>query len=223
MDPVAENAALRSALDAAEKTLVALSDSYPIGVYHCDRHGARTYTNERWQEIFGLSAQESLGNAWMRALHPDDRADVTSAWQEAVESGRNFDRESDDPLAIVIDVADGGGAVPIDVLPRLFSRGARGRHAGVPTGHGLGLYMRRRTARWPRRTGPQRSAGCHLQALAESVAGLTPGVPGGGCRRQLAFGPSSTEVPKGICSTTAPVSNAERTTFTDSYRPVDRR
>jgi signal transduction histidine kinase len=27
------------------------------------------------------------------------------------------------------------------VLPRLFSRGARGKHAGVPAGHGLGLYI----------------------------------------------------------------------------------
>lgn len=52
--------------------------------------------------------------------------------------------DSDEPLALVIDVADAGGAIPADVLPRLFKRGARGKHAGVPAGHGLGLYIVRR-------------------------------------------------------------------------------
>jgi signal transduction histidine kinase len=52
--------------------------------------------------------------------------------------------DSDEPLALVIDVADAGGAIPGDVLPRLFTRGARGTHAGVPPGHGLGLYIVRR-------------------------------------------------------------------------------
>ena len=52
--------------------------------------------------------------------------------------------DSDEPLALVIDVADAGGAIPADVLPRLFKRGARGKHSGVPAGHGLGLYIVRR-------------------------------------------------------------------------------
>ena len=93
MDLAAENEALRQALRASEQKLVALSSSYPIGVYHCDEHGARTYTNARWQQIFGLSAEESLGHAWLRALHPDDRNEVSAAWQDAVASGRGFDRE----------------------------------------------------------------------------------------------------------------------------------
>jgi len=93
MDLVAENEALKRALRASEQTLAALSSSYPIGVYHCDQHGARTYTNDRWQKILGLSAEQSLGHAWLHAIHPEDRAEVTNAWHEAVASRRGFDME----------------------------------------------------------------------------------------------------------------------------------
>ncbi len=47
--------------------------------------------------------------------------------------------DSDDPLALVIDVQDAGPGIAAEVLPSLFSRGARG--AGANSGHGLGLYI----------------------------------------------------------------------------------
>jgi two-component system, OmpR family, sensor kinase len=50
--------------------------------------------------------------------------------------------DSDDPLALVIEVCDEGTGIAPDLRPRLFQRGARGMHA--QTGHGLGLYIVRR-------------------------------------------------------------------------------
>ncbi len=88
-----EIARLNQALRAAEHRLGALSDSYPIGVYHCDEMGARTYTNFVWQQIFGLTGQASLGHAWLHAVHPQDRASVSQAWREAIAAGHWFDRE----------------------------------------------------------------------------------------------------------------------------------
>jgi signal transduction histidine kinase len=52
--------------------------------------------------------------------------------------------DSDDPLALVIDVTDQGAGIPPDLMPRLFERGARGEHAHNPRGHGLGLHIVRR-------------------------------------------------------------------------------
>ena len=52
--------------------------------------------------------------------------------------------ESDDPLALVVDVIDAGSAIPSGLLPRLFQRGARGTHASGAPGLGLGLYIVRR-------------------------------------------------------------------------------
>jgi PAS domain S-box-containing protein len=93
MDDAAECERLRRELAACEQKLAALSDSYPIGVYHCDEAGARTYTNDRWQQIFGLTGEDSLGHAWLRAVHPDDRLAVTAAWQAAIAARRGFDME----------------------------------------------------------------------------------------------------------------------------------
>jgi PAS domain S-box-containing protein len=93
MTAAAEIEALKLALRASEQKLSALSDSFPVGVYHCDDTGARTYTNDRWQQIFGLVGERSLGHAWLHALHPDDRSEVSAAWREAVTAGRGFDME----------------------------------------------------------------------------------------------------------------------------------
>ena len=48
--------------------------------------------------------------------------------------------DSDHPLALVLEVIDGGPGVPAELVPRLFERGARGSRQG----HGLGLYIVRR-------------------------------------------------------------------------------
>ena len=48
--------------------------------------------------------------------------------------------DSDEPLALVLDVSDGGPGFDEGLVPRLFERGARGARGG----NGLGLYIARR-------------------------------------------------------------------------------
>lgn len=52
----------------------------------------------------------------------------------------------DEPAVLQFEVADAGPGIPRELLPRLFTRGARGSgHAGVgESAHGLGLYIVRR-------------------------------------------------------------------------------
>ena len=52
--------------------------------------------------------------------------------------------DSDEPLAIVFEVLDLGPGIDTDLLPRLFTRGARGSHVNNRLGHGLGLHIVRR-------------------------------------------------------------------------------
>ncbi len=52
--------------------------------------------------------------------------------------------DSDQPLALVLDVIDQGGGIQPELLPRLFERGTRGRHPSGRASHGLGLYIVRR-------------------------------------------------------------------------------
>lgn len=49
--------------------------------------------------------------------------------------------DSDEPLALIIDVIDQGPGVEEAVLPRLFQRGVHGQAGDGQPGHGLGLYI----------------------------------------------------------------------------------
>jgi PAS domain S-box-containing protein len=81
------------ALADSERKFRTLSDASPLGVFHTDAQGRCTYTNRRWQSIFGLSIEQSLGEGWTAALHPQDRAAVFAEWRRAAAEGREFSME----------------------------------------------------------------------------------------------------------------------------------
>ncbi len=85
---IAEQALLHS-----EQKFRALSDSSPFGVYHTDLEGQCTYTNQRWQAIYGINLTQSLGDGWSQGLHEDDRAAVFSHWQACAAAGQEFAME----------------------------------------------------------------------------------------------------------------------------------
>ena len=64
----------------------------PIGLYATDAAGSCYYTNARWQELYGLSLEESLGNGWTETLHPEDRSAVFGEWIQAAEEQRQFQK-----------------------------------------------------------------------------------------------------------------------------------
>jgi PAS domain S-box-containing protein len=93
---VTEVTALKSAEDAlkhSELRFRTLSESCPSGIYSTDGAGRRTFTNTRWRQIYGLGDSESLGDGWMRVLHPDDRERVLDAWQQAAARGADLEME----------------------------------------------------------------------------------------------------------------------------------
>ncbi len=85
-------AARQATLDlaASEARYRALSDSSPLGVFATDALGGCTYTNPRWQVIFGLTAEQALGQGWASSLHPLDRDVVLTAWHQAAARQEEF-------------------------------------------------------------------------------------------------------------------------------------
>lgn len=81
------------ALMETEAKFRALSERAPIGVFHTDAEGNCTYTNRRWQEIYGMDLAQSLGQGWSRTLHPSDSDRVFRVWQQSAQSGVEFDSE----------------------------------------------------------------------------------------------------------------------------------
>ncbi|WP_205737873.1 EAL domain-containing protein [Granulosicoccus antarcticus] len=71
---------------ASESTFRTLCAVSPLGIFSTDIHGFCTYTNERFQALFGLSEHESLGSGWRQAVHPDDRNQGFAAWDSGIGS-----------------------------------------------------------------------------------------------------------------------------------------
>ncbi|MBW4646629.1 MAG: response regulator [Goleter apudmare HA4340-LM2] len=63
-------------LRKSEARFRSLSACSPVGIFLTDIAGQCTYTNPRYQSIFGISAEKSLGEGWLRALNQADQKQV---------------------------------------------------------------------------------------------------------------------------------------------------
>lgn len=78
-------------LAKSEARYRALAELSPAGLFVGDAEGQCTYTNERWQEIHGLTGEQALGLGWMRVVAPSEMARLNTAWRAAVQERRQFD------------------------------------------------------------------------------------------------------------------------------------
>jgi PAS domain S-box-containing protein len=85
-------AAHRSLQSSSEQMFRELSENCPVGIFHTDAQGQCIYTNGHWQEIYGMSFAESLGQGWARTIHPDDRATVLALWERTAARGETLDQ-----------------------------------------------------------------------------------------------------------------------------------
>jgi PAS domain S-box-containing protein len=80
-------------LRKSEELFRALSAQSPIGIWLADTGGRCLYCNVRWEAISGLTATETLGEDWSRAVHPEDRPIVVAAWKQIAATTGSFERE----------------------------------------------------------------------------------------------------------------------------------
>jgi|GEM_PF-3664363 len=80
-------------LKASEERFRSLAAASPIGIFQTDSANRCIYTNEKWSDITGLSADDSLSAGWTNAIHPQDRVAFLAAWSRAVGEGREFVHE----------------------------------------------------------------------------------------------------------------------------------
>jgi PAS domain S-box-containing protein len=81
-------AALNQELQESEELFRSLSACSPIGIFKTDIDGVCTYTNPRFQEIYG--AEYALN--WTEAIHPEDQ-DAIAQWHEALQLGNSYNQE----------------------------------------------------------------------------------------------------------------------------------
>jgi PAS domain S-box-containing protein len=87
---------IHAALDETEgafgKREVLVPGVTPIGILRFDTKGRCRYANEGWCMIAGLTSAEVIGDGWLNAIHPEDRAAVQQRWAEMRRRGE-FSRE----------------------------------------------------------------------------------------------------------------------------------
>jgi len=66
--------------------LAAVNDASPLGLIRADADGHCTYVNRTFEFITGLTREESLGDSWMRAIHPNDRPVLKAALKHMAET-----------------------------------------------------------------------------------------------------------------------------------------
>ncbi|EDX83215.1 PAS fold family [Synechococcus sp. PCC 7335] len=88
-----ERRRIQAALQASEVRFRSLSAFAPVGIFQTDLDGRCIYTNAKWQEIAGMSLEESLGDSWAQAIHPDDRENVFAAWNRSIAEESDFSME----------------------------------------------------------------------------------------------------------------------------------
>lgn len=74
----------------SEQRFRTLTQQLPVGIFMTDLQGQCRYVNERWCQMTGLAAEQTVGLPWMHALHPDDREQVEKVWRQALDKGNEF-------------------------------------------------------------------------------------------------------------------------------------
>ncbi|MEA5549671.1 ATP-binding protein [Anabaena cylindrica UHCC 0172] len=90
---IAERERIMEVLKQSEERYRYLIEAIPQLVWTTDAEGQCDYFNTNWTKYTGLSFEESLGNGWLKALHPDDVESSYTVWLNAMESGTKYDNQ----------------------------------------------------------------------------------------------------------------------------------
>jgi PAS domain S-box-containing protein len=73
---------------------IELVDALPGLVATAHPDGPADFFNQSWNEYTGLSTKEASGDGWLKAVHPDDYAQVLAAWQHCLDTGQGGEVEA---------------------------------------------------------------------------------------------------------------------------------
>ncbi len=68
----------------------ALTNLAPVGIIQVDNNWECHYVNDTWNQLSGLSREETLGKGWVDAIHRKDSKDVLDGFKEATKTGKAF-------------------------------------------------------------------------------------------------------------------------------------
>ena len=80
-------------LQESEARFRSIVQAVPSLILESDAEGNNAFASEQWCAYTGLSPEESAGQGWLSALHPDDLAKVKARWNNAAQAGSPFESQ----------------------------------------------------------------------------------------------------------------------------------
>jgi PAS domain S-box-containing protein len=80
-------------LKESEERLSAVIEAIPQIVWTAQTSGEVDFGNRHWYDYTGLTPEQTVGVAWMSAVHPDDRASTAAKWQVALATSEPIEIE----------------------------------------------------------------------------------------------------------------------------------
>lgn len=90
---VTEQVQAEEAIRASETGFRKMADSAPIIIWVSDKNHSCTYLNQQWYHLTGQTEASALGIGWFNAIHPDDRPEAKTIYEEACQSCEPFRME----------------------------------------------------------------------------------------------------------------------------------
>jgi PAS domain S-box-containing protein len=85
---------LTQSLQVSEERFRSLVEGWAQAVWETDSEGRVITDSPSWRAYTGQSREERLGDGWVKAIHPEDRAVAEQQWREAVRERRILDAEA---------------------------------------------------------------------------------------------------------------------------------
>lgn len=70
-----------------------LAEILPVIVWSADADGTVDFVSQDFYRLTGLAELDLTADAWLEALHPDDREPIMAVWRDAVERGETYHTE----------------------------------------------------------------------------------------------------------------------------------
>ena len=85
--------ATEAKLSESEERFRRLVEATALAVWETDTDGGMVGVSPSWQALTGQSPQESAGDGWLAAVHPEDRPNIHARWKAEVAAGRVVDMD----------------------------------------------------------------------------------------------------------------------------------
>lgn len=87
---ITERKRAEDALRESEARFRNMADHAPVMIWVAGKDGKCTYLNQSWYAFTGQTPELGLGNGWMEAIHPEDRATAEEVFYQAYERRTPF-------------------------------------------------------------------------------------------------------------------------------------